>query len=61
MKPADAQPLAANPGKPTDDAVDQLLQALQSGAEIDDLLPACRPQSLAEARHIQDGLVELST
>jgi 2-keto-4-pentenoate hydratase len=40
-----------------DVAAGQLLRAFEDGTDIDDLAPDCRPQSLADARRIQDALV----
>ena len=39
-------------------AAGQLQRAFEDGADIDDLAPDCRPQSLADARRVQDALVD---
>ena len=39
-------------------AVTQLLHAYRSGIVLEDLTSACRPQSVAQARAIQHGLIE---
>ena len=39
-------------------AVDELFAAYRSGQQLEDLPASCRPSSIAEARQIQDQLVE---
>lgn len=39
-------------------AATQLLHACEHGSEIDDLAPDCRPPTVADARRIQDALVD---